>query len=60
MLQQVHVCPVLRALEMDTGLQVSYHQSGAEGRNPLPRPAGHTAFDAAQDMDGLLGCEHTC
>jgi len=33
------------------------HQTGAEGQNPLPRPAGHAAFDAAQDTVGLLGCE---
>ncbi|KAK4826831.1 hypothetical protein QYF61_011639 [Mycteria americana] len=30
---------------------------GVEGQNPLPRPAGHAALDAAQDMvtvsDGL-------
>jgi len=58
-LQQVHVFPVLRAPELDTGLQVGSHQSGAEGQNPLPRPAGHTAFDAAQDTVGCLGCERT-
>ena len=31
----------------------------AEGQNPLPRPAAHAAFDAAQDTAGLLGCERT-
>ena len=35
------------------------YQSGAEWQNPLPCPAGHAAFDAAQDMVGLLGCKHT-
>ena len=35
------------------------HQSGAEGQNPLPQPAGHTSFYAAQDTVGLLGCECT-
>jgi len=40
------------------GLQVGSHQSRAEGQNHLPRPAGHTAFDAAQDTVGFLGCEH--
>ncbi|KAK4831309.1 hypothetical protein QYF61_016798 [Mycteria americana] len=35
------------------------HQSGAEGQNPLPRPAGHAALDAAQDTVGFLGCECT-
>jgi len=45
LLQQVHVSPVLRAPELAAGLQVGSHQSGAEGQNPLPRPAGHAAFD---------------
>jgi len=27
---------------------VGSHQSRVEGQNDLPRPAGHTAFDAAQ------------
>jgi len=52
-LQQVHVFPVPRSPELDTGLQVGSHQSGVEGQNPLPRPAGHAAFDAAQDMAGI-------
>jgi len=38
---------------------VGSHQSGAEGQNPLPPPAGHAAFDAAQGTVGLLGCEDT-
>jgi len=38
---------------------VGSHQSRAEGQNHLPRPAGHAAFDAAQDMVGLLGCKRT-
>jgi len=38
---------------------VGSHQSRAEGQNPLPRPAGHTPFDAAQGMVGLLGCKRT-
>jgi len=49
---------MLGAPELDAGLQVGSHQSGAEGQNHLPRPAGHTSFDAAQDTVGLLGCEH--
>jgi len=48
-LQQVHVLLVLGAPELDTGFEVGSHQSRAEGRNHLPRPAGHSAFDAAQD-----------
>ena len=35
---------------MDAVLQVGSHKSRVEGQNPLPRPAGHAAFDAAQDM----------
>jgi len=50
---------VLRAPELDTGLQVGSHQSGAEGQNPLSQPAGHAAFDAVLDTVGFLGCEHT-
>jgi len=50
---------VLRAPELDAGLQVGSHQSRAEGQNPLPRPAAHAASDAAQDAVGLLGCECT-
>jgi len=30
-LQQVHVFPVLRAPELDAGLQLGSHQSGIEG-----------------------------
>ncbi|KAK4827791.1 hypothetical protein QYF61_021744 [Mycteria americana] len=58
-LQQVHVCLVPRTPELNTVLRVGSHQSGTEGQNHLPRPAGHTAFDAAQDTAGLLGCECT-
>jgi len=58
LLQQLRVFPVLRAPELDAGLQVGPPQSGAEGKNHLPRPAGHASLDAAQDTVGL-GCEHT-
>ncbi|KAM9644853.1 uncharacterized protein ACIBXB_013062 [Morphnus guianensis] len=58
-LQEAHVFPVLRTPELEAALQVGSHQSGAEGQNPLPRPAGHTALDAAQGTAGILGCEHT-
>jgi len=44
---------VLRAPELDTGLQMGSHQGGAEGQNHLPQLAGRASFDAAQDMDGL-------
>jgi len=42
-----------------TILQVRSHQSGAEGQNHLPQPAGHASLDAAQDTVDLLGCECT-
>ncbi|KAK4814330.1 hypothetical protein QYF61_014844 [Mycteria americana] len=58
-LQQLHVLLVLRAPELDAALQVGSHQSGVEGQNPLPRPAGHASFDASQGTVGLLGCERT-
>ncbi|KAK4829553.1 hypothetical protein QYF61_005222 [Mycteria americana] len=58
-LQQLHVLPVLRTPGLDAALQVGSQQSGAEGQNHLPPPAGHAAFDAAQDTVGLLGCKHT-
>ena len=58
-LQQVHVCLMLGALELDTVLQVGSYKSGVEGENHLPRPGGHTSFDAAQDVIGFLGCERT-
>ena len=45
--------------ELNTVLQVGSHESGVEGKNQLPRPAGHASFDAAQDMIGFLGCECT-
>ncbi|PKU39851.1 hypothetical protein llap_9848 [Limosa lapponica baueri] len=54
----VHVVPVLRAPELDAVLQVGSHESGVEGQNHLPRPAGH-AFDVAQDAVGFLNCKRT-
>jgi len=35
---------VLRAPELDAGLQVGSHQSRAEGQNSLPRPDSLNAF----------------
>ena len=58
-LQQVHVFPVLRSPDLDTGLQVGSHQRRVEQQNPLSRPAGHASLDAAQDTVGLLGCKQT-
>jgi len=43
----------------DPELQVGSHESRAEGDNHFPPPAGHAAFDAAQDMVGFLGWKHT-
>jgi len=50
---------MLRAPELDAGLQVGSHQSGGEGQDHLSCPAGHAAFDAVQDMVGFLGCKCT-
>ena len=50
---------MLVAPELHAGLWVGCHQSRAEGQNPLPWTAGHTAFDAAQDTIGLQVCEWT-
>ncbi|KAK4823233.1 hypothetical protein QYF61_000093 [Mycteria americana] len=57
-LQEVHVCLVPRAPELDAVLQVGCHQGGVEGKNHLPRPAGHAPFDAAQGTVGFVGCKH--
>jgi len=57
--RELHVLLVLGAPELDAGLQVGSHQSRVEGQNHLSRPAGHAAFDAAEDTVGFLGCEHT-
>ncbi|RMC21736.1 hypothetical protein DUI87_02605 [Hirundo rustica rustica] len=48
---------VLRTPDLDTVLQVGSHEGRVERENPLPRPAGHTSLDAAQDVVGLLGYE---
>ena len=58
-LQQVCVSPVLRTPHLHAVLQVRPHQRRAEGQDHLLCPADHTAFDAAQDMVGFLGCEST-
>ena len=50
---------MLRAPELEAGLDVGFHQGGVEGQNHLPRPAGDTSLDAAQDTVGLLGSERT-
>ncbi|CAM9952029.1 unnamed protein product, partial [Bubo scandiacus] len=50
---------MLEAPELNTGLHVGSHKSGVEEENHLPRPAGDTSLDAAQDTVGFLGCECT-
>ena len=35
------------------------HQGSVEGKENLPRPAGHTLLDAPQDAIGLLGNQGT-
>ncbi|KAK4832092.1 hypothetical protein QYF61_020707 [Mycteria americana] len=57
--QQVHVLLMLGAPELNAVLRVGSHESGVEGENHLPRPAGPASFDAAQDTVGFLGCKHT-
>jgi len=45
---------MLRAPELDAGLQVESHGSRLEEQNHLPQPASHAACDAAQDwLSGL-------
>ena len=56
-LQQIRISPALRTSHLDAVLQMRSHQHRVEGQDHLPYPAGHTAFVAAQDMVGFLGCE---
>ena len=35
------------------------HQGSVEGKENLPRPAGHTSLDAPQDPIGFLGSQGT-
>ncbi|KAK4818005.1 hypothetical protein QYF61_004118 [Mycteria americana] len=54
LLQQLHV------LVLQSWTQYCrWDLTRAEGQNHLSRPAGHAAFDAAQDTVGLLGCQCT-
>ena len=57
--QQVHFSPVLRTPHLDTVLQMRSHQHRTEGQDHLHLPAGHAAFNAAQDTVGFLGCKDT-
>ncbi|XP_009069274.1 PREDICTED: brain-specific angiogenesis inhibitor 3-like, partial [Acanthisitta chloris] len=58
-LKQVHIFSVLGTPELDAILQVGSQKNKAEGWNPLPRPAGHAIYEAAQETLGFLGCKHT-
>ena len=49
-----------KAPELDTALQVRSHQGRIKGLSPLPHPAGHTFFDAAQDMVGFSAAGAHC
>lgn len=48
---------MLAVPEQNAGLCVGSNESRVERDNPLPRPSGHIAFDAAQDMGGFLCCK---
>lgn len=55
------ICDVLalRPSDPDAAFWLGYYKIRVERDNPLPHPAGHTAFAVAQDMVGLLACKHT-
>lgn len=48
---------MLGAPELDAALQ--WGLTRAEQQNPLPSSVAHGALDAAQNMAGFLGSEHT-
>ena len=45
--------------DLDAILQTGPHKERTKGDNPLPLPAGHHSFDAAQNTFGCLGCKRT-
>lgn len=45
---------MLRSLELDAPLLEGSHKSWLEWENHLHQPAGHAAFDAAQDAIGKI------
>jgi len=51
--QQLHILPVLEALDLDTVLQMRPHEGRLDGHNHLPISAGHPYFNAAQGTIGL-------
>jgi len=54
-LQQLLIFLEVGSPELDTALQMRPPQGRAEGKENLPRPAGHTLLNAPQDPIGLLG-----
>jgi len=44
---------------MDTVLQMGPHQGSVEGKENLPRPAGHNPLDASQNPVSFLGNQGT-
>ena len=49
----------LRSPELDTVLQMWPHHGTAEGEDHLLWPAGHTLYNAPQDITGVLGHKNT-
>lgn len=45
--------------ELEAVLQMGPHERREEKCSHLPHPAGHAAFDAAQDTVSFLGCKYT-
>jgi len=58
-LQQLLIFLEVGSPEVDTGLQMRPHQGGVEGKENLPRPAGHTLLNAPQGPIGFLGSQGT-
>lgn len=50
---------MLRPSDPDAAFWLGSYKSRVERDNPLPHPAGRTAFGVAQDAVGLLACKHT-
>lgn len=50
---------LLRVPELEAVFQVGSYESRAKEDTPLPLPAAHTAFHAAQERVGFLGLNLT-
>jgi len=55
----LHISLVLVTPGLDTALQMWLHKSRVEVDNHLSHTAGHSSFDAAQDIVGLPNCKST-